>query len=88
MDETILLANGTLIENAHGLESSGMLFVYILGTEDLRTYFDLFIEPENLTVIHENRYGQEKDYAGYTDLYSITKENGNVNLALRKEVGE
>ena len=88
MDETIMLADGTLIENAHGLESSGMLFVYILGTEDLRTYFDLFIEPENLTVIHENRYGQEKDYTGYTDLYSITKENGNVNLALRKEVGE
>ena len=84
MDETILLANGTLIENAHCLESSWVLFVYIQGTEDMQTYFDLFINPENLTVIHENRYGQEKDYTGYTDMYSITKENGNVNLALRK----
>lgn len=86
MDETILLANGTLIENAHCLESSGVLFVYIQGTDDLRTYFDMFMEPENLTVIHENRYGQENDYMEYTELYSITKENGNINLALRKEV--
>ena len=86
MDETILLANGTLIENAHCLESSGVLFVYIQGTDDMQTYFNLFIEPENLTEIHENRFGQESEYTGYTELYSITKENGNINLALRKEV--
>lgn len=84
MDEKILLADGTLIKNAHCLESSGILFVYIQGKDDMKTYFNLFIEPDKLTVIHENRYGQESNYTGYTDLYSITKENGNINLALRK----
>lgn len=85
MDETIRLVNGTLIENAHCLEANGVLFVYIMGSDDLLQYFNLFIDPENTAVIHEDRYGEKTDYNGYTNLYSISKEYGNVNLALRKE---
>ena len=84
MNETIQLANGTLIENSHCLETGGTLFVYITGSDDMARYFNLFVDPDNTAVIHANRYGDETDYEGYTDLYSINKEYGNINLALKK----
>lgn len=84
MDETILLNNGALINNAHCIESDGRLFVYINNSEDISGFFNLFIEPENTEIIKADRYGEKAEYTGYTDLYSISKEYGNINLVLRK----
>ena len=82
--ESILLNNGALINNAYCTESDGRLFVYIDKSDDIIAYFNLFVEPENTEIIKEDRYGNQTTYTGYTDLYSISKEYGNINLVLRK----
>lgn len=84
MDEKLTLNNGTEIEG-HVLESNDVLFVYLTGGDDIRRCFDLFIEPENTSTIVANRYGEEKTYTGYTFLYSLDRDYGNINLVMRKE---
>ena len=81
--ETILLSNGTLIENAHCLPSDERLYVYIQGM-DIRTGFELFIEPENTRTIVSNRFGVDHVYEGYTDMYAISMENNQCNVVLKK----
>ena len=82
--ETITLNNGTVIENAHCIEMDDRLFVYIEQDQTMTWAVTLFDHPENTREITENRYGAEKTYKGYTMLYSVSREYGNVNLVLRK----
>ena len=84
MDETITLNDATRIDNAHCIESDGRLFVYIENTNGIKKYFDLFCDPDKTRRIVANRYGVETVYINYVDLYSISKEYGNVNLVLKK----
>lgn len=85
MDETITLADDTLIENAHCIESGDNLFVYIERTDNMNKYFKLFIKPEKVRTIKSNRFGQLATYEGFTDMTSISKEYGNINIVLRRE---
>lgn len=82
--ETILLANGTLIEDAHCMETNGRLFVYISNQTDLRRFFDLFMEPRNTRIIEADRYGDKTTYEGYTYLYSLSREYGNINIVMKR----
>ena len=83
MDEILTLKDGTEIEG-HTLESGDALFVYLTGGADMRTCFDMFIEPKNTETILENRFGEKSTHTGYTDLHSISKDYGNINIILRK----
>ena len=47
-------------------------------------FAEMFNDPEKTERIRAKRYGQEAEYTGYTDLFSVSKEYGNVNLVLRK----
>ena len=82
--ETVQLSNGTVIDNAHCLEVNNRLFVYISSSDDIKRWFDLFVEPENTQTIESDYYGDKNTYSGYTDLFSISKENGNINIVLAK----
>lgn len=84
MDETILLNNGMLIENVQCLESSGQLFLFLVGRTEFQTWLDLFDNPDNTEIIVATRYGEDTTYTGYTNLFSMSKEYGNINLVLRK----
>ena len=84
--ETVLLNNGTVIENAHCLEVNNRLFVYISSSNDMKRWFDLFVEPENTQTIEADYYGDKKTYSGYSNLFSISKENGNINIVMAKGV--
>ena len=84
MEEKLILNDGTEIENAHCFESDGRLFVYITGTSDMQRYFNLLIDPDNTAKIKAVQYGVETVHSGYVDLYSISKESGNINVVLRR----
>jgi len=83
--EKIELADGTVIESAHCLESAGALFVYLTGDDMTMTQgFALFSDPEKTKTIKEDRYGEKKTYRGYKTLAAISNEYGNVNIVLHK----
>lgn len=80
--EKLILNNGDELQG-HLIESNGRLFLYMQGIT-LAEAFGLLIEPENTKVIKEERYGRETTVRGYTNLYSISNENGLICAALKK----
>lgn len=88
MDEYLILNNGTKVPDAHCLEDGVNLFVYITGEADLMDILQLFSNPKATAVIRASRFGEEAVYTGYTQLYSMSREFGNINLVLRKGENE
>lgn len=84
MDEYLILNNGETVHDAHCLQDDNTLFVYITGDADLMEILTLFSVPENTEVIRASRYGEEATYEGYTELYSMSREYGNINLVMKK----
>ena len=85
MDEYLILNNGETVHDAHCLQDENALFVYITGEADLIETLMLFSAPENTQIIKAVRYGEEATYEEYTNLYSMSREYGNINLVLKKE---
>lgn len=86
MDEYLILNNGVTVEDAHCLQDDRTLFVYITGEADLIEILKLFSVPQNTEVIHESRFGEESTYTGYTELFGMSREYGNINLVMKKEM--
>ena len=86
MDQYISLADGTRIENAHILEmDAASIIVYVKGGKDMEWMFDIFDDPDLTAEIRANRYGNEKTYTGYTNLFALRIENTDLSTAcLRK----
>ena len=84
MDEFIILNNDVLIQNTHCLQDDYALYVYITGDADLMETLQLFSVPENTEVIEATRFGEKATYEGYTELYSMSREYGNINLVMKK----
>ena len=86
MDEYLILNNGVIVRDAHCFDDGVNLFVYITGDADLMAMLALFSVPENTEVIKASRYGEKATYEGYTVLYSMSREYGNINLVMKKEM--
>ena len=84
MDEYIILNNDVTVQNTHCLEDGSNLFVYITGDYDLMEMLTLFSVPANTQVIMASRFGEKSTYTGYTELYSMSREYGNINLIMKK----
>ena len=84
MDEYLILNNGVTVRDAHCFDDGVNLFVYITGEADLMDMLMLFSVPENTQVIKASRYGEESTHIGYTELYSMSREYGNINLIMKK----
>lgn len=82
--ETITLADGTVIENAHVSESDGRLYFYIENGMTLAEVFAVMIDQEKTATITGLRYQQETVYEGYTDLESIRKDGGQISGGIRR----
>lgn len=85
MAEKLTLNDGTVLENASALLSRD-LFLYVNGS-DLRTVFDLLIEPENTEkIIYTMVNGEDVIYVGYEKLIAVRDEgNGLITAVLRRE---
>lgn len=86
MPEKLTLSNGTELENSSAI-LSGNLFLYIRG-EDMKTVFDLLIDPENTEeIVYTMINGEDRTFSGFNKLIAVTdEENGLITAVLRKEV--
>ena len=86
MPEKLTLNDGTELDNSSAI-LSGDLFLYVNGS-DLRTVFDLLIDPENTKqIIYTQVNGTLITYVGYKKLRAVTDEdNGLITAVLRREV--
>lgn len=84
MNEYLILNNGAKVQDAHCIQDDIMLFVYITGDADLMEMLQLFSVPANTQVIKAFRNGDTETYLGYTELYSMSREYGNINLVMKR----
>jgi len=86
MPEKLTLNDGTVLEFSSAL-LSGNLFLYINGS-DLKTVFDLLIEPDNTeTITYTQNNGEDVVFSGYTKLTAVSDEgNGLITAVLKKAV--
>lgn len=86
--EKLTLSDGTELENSSAI-LSGNMFLYIRG-EDMKTVFDLLIDPENTEeIVYTMINGEDRTFRGFNKLIAVTdEENGLITAVLRKEVSE
>ena len=83
--ETITLADGTVIENAHLLEDDDNLYFYVPPTMTMAEVFNLMNDETKTAVIKGFRYQVETVYRGYTDLWSISRDKYQISGRLRSK---
>ena len=71
MDEKLILNDGTEIQG-HLIVMDNMVFLYMsnFGFEEA---FYALKEPDNVEVIHWERFGKNGNVSGYTNLYALTE---------------
>lgn len=84
--ETITLADGTIIEEAHILAlNETSIIIYIRNGMDIYTGFDLFRDADRVKTIKEDRYGEKTTYRGFKTIKSISQESdGQINIVMKK----
>ena len=82
MPGTLILNNGQEVTGSF-VEADGRLFLYLYGIR-YEDAFALLSVAENVKTIRMESFGQERTAKGYTELYTITRENGFVSAGLRK----
>lgn len=72
--ETVTLNDGTVLNDSHVLESRGILWFYLRGVTFERAY-ELMVDDGRTERIVMNSYGSETVFTGYTDLFSLRRED-------------
>jgi hypothetical protein len=91
MEETITLADGTVIQHTLTFEAYVGLWVHVLEGMDFSTAVKLFNNKKKTRRIVSDKTTPAKPdgctvYEGYTDLFSIRAEdNGQIVIGLHKE---
>lgn len=83
------MADGTIIQNARVLLSSGTLWFYVENRMTMAEVFEIMNDPEKtreITMVIDEH--TEETYEKYTDLYCIRKEDYmvQINGGLKKAV--
>ena len=87
MAQMLILNDGTILDPAHAILASGVLWVYLDGNLTLEDAFVLLIDPDKTAKITSQEFGIVTEYEGYTDLFCIRREdNGQVNAGLKRVV--
>ena len=81
--ETITLADGTVLEDAHVLQDENRLFFYIQNGMSMAEVFALMNDPAKTASIRAFRYQQETVYEGFTDLRNISRDAGQISGRLQ-----
>lgn len=86
-DRFLTMKDGSVVHNAYALESSGRLFVYVMGALSLIAMMQIFGDSEKTGQIRSTEYGESKVYQGYTHLVTLSEETEGAfyTASLRKE---
>lgn len=84
---TLILNDGTVLNDSYCFEASGVLWVYIGTGYTLAEVFNLLNDPEKTETIVCVQYGAEATFEGYTHLYCISEEiGGTFSAGIKKGV--
>lgn len=84
--ETLVLADGTILENSHVILTNIGLFVYISNGFNIKQVFDLLYDASKTATITFHPLGaEEQTFTGYTVLTCVKNEgNGLITAVLEK----
>lgn len=83
MDGTLTLNDGTVMNGATALASSGQLFIYVMNGMGIADVFNLMIDPEKTRRIAALQNGHTLIHVGYTRLIAVRDEgNGMITATL------
>ena len=82
--DKIILADGTVIENAYVLQSIGRLWFYFTNGMNIREVFALMADPEKTERITMIRGETETVYEGYVSILNIMRDTGLVSGGLTR----
>ena len=80
--ETLMFGNHQTV-NGKAIETADRLFLYMNGIT-LAEAFGILINSENIGTITAKRDDTEKVFAGYTNFYTISEDNGVISAGLKK----
>lgn len=87
MDRKLTLNDGTEIENSYAFAVGERMWVYIYAEMTLADAFALLNDPAKMISVISEQFGVETTYEGYTELFTITKEEGGfISAGVRKDV--
>ena len=83
--DKIILCNDAEIDTDFCVCVANQLMLTVYGI-NIREAAELFGEPRNVAAVtHRHANGGRKDYAGYTRLCMLSRENDHIRLTLEKE---
>ena len=80
--EQLTFADGTEIAPAHIMEDDGKIWFYLENGISFRDAYALMADTGKTIRITAARYGEEKTYEGYTDLFCLRREHGAISGGL------
>ena len=81
--DTIVLKDGTEIENAYVIPGNGRLWFYVSNGMTMAEVFALFNDPIKTDRII-NAKNVEEVFNGYTDMFILQKNNGTISGGLMR----
>lgn len=83
--QTLILNDGTELENSYAAESIDYLFLYISNGMNLMQVMMLMVDPGKINRIVYAAGDQRTEYNDYTTVTSITAEHGGmISVSLRR----
>ncbi len=83
--QTLILNDGTELENSYAAESIDYLFLYISNGMNLMQVMMLMVDPGKINRIVYAAGDQRTEYNDYTTVSSITEEYGGmISVRLRR----
>ena len=87
MDRKLTLNDGTILQDSYALAVGNRMWVYIYAEMTLADAFALLNDPTKMIAVISEQFGVETTYEGYTELFTITKEDGGfISAGVRKSV--
>ena len=85
MNEKLVLADGTEIENAYMVEALGLMHLYFHNGFGMREVFEIAIDPKKTLAVTGYQFGVERSCSGYTKLIAVRDEGyGLITASLKK----
>lgn len=87
MNRKLTLNDGTILEDSYAQAVGNRMWVYIYANITFADAFALLNDPAKLLSVISEQFGVETTYEGYTELFTITKEDGGfISAGVRKDV--
>lgn len=73
--EQLILNDGTVLEESNAYQDGNNLYLYIRNGDDLKTVFDILIDPEKTSrIVKPETEGEDTVFIGFSRLIAVRDE--------------